>query len=88
VSPRRSRLRLVVRSLVALAAGALVVVGWQVDTNSGAEAPRPSRQAYSFELVRTIDEDPATRRHLVELIRQTEQAYQEEEASGGTGSPP
>ncbi len=86
MSPRRSR-ALIIRSLVALAAGVLVIIGWYVGPSDGTTSGA-TRQAYSFELVRTIDEDPATRRHLVELIHQTEQAYQEEKPSGGTDSPP
>jgi hypothetical protein len=60
------------RIALAVAAGGLVVLGWVVDRDSRPGSSQGSRQAYSFEHVRTVDEDAATRERLTELIRQVE----------------
>ncbi len=70
----RSQAGLAWRVAVALAAGGIVVLGWASDSDSGPGSSQGSRQAYSFELVRTVDEDAATRARLTELIRQAEAA--------------
>ncbi len=75
----RSRSGLVWRIVVAVAAGGLVVLGWAVDPGSA----QGSRQAYSFEHVRTVDEDAATRHRLTELIRQAEADARAQEQTSG-----
>ncbi len=82
---RRSRSGLVGRIALAVAAGGLVALGWALDPGSGPGSSQGSRQAYSFEHVRTVEEDAATRHRLTELIRQAQaDARAQEQTRGAT----